>query len=112
MTRVLTEVTRVKLLERLHSVLMIHEEVDESIKLLTCVLAVVPDLAVLAFPLSVRKSSTTASMRTMLHASVTFFRSIAAFGPSNRVLGCSIWCAVGEGGEVDKSTCPYWTKHE
>jgi hypothetical protein len=43
-------VAQVQFLERRHGVFVIREEIDESTELSTCVLAVVPALAVLAFP--------------------------------------------------------------
>ena len=49
--RVLAEVTRVKLFKRRWSILMPGEKIDEPAELPTCVLAVVPALTGLAFPL-------------------------------------------------------------
>jgi hypothetical protein len=85
--RVLAEVACVQVLDRPYSVLVISMEVGEPVELPASILAVVPALTALVFPLSVRKSSTTASIRTTLRTSVTFGRLIAVLGTSNRGSG-------------------------
>jgi hypothetical protein len=64
---IFAEMARFQLLERRHGILVLSEELDESVELSVSVASIVPALATWPFPLSVRKSSVTASIRTILH---------------------------------------------